>query len=326
MKIAFFDIKPDEKKYLQEHLNSGFEASYFETNLTSKTKLEENIKNSEIISVFINSNLSHKVLSQFKNLKYIVLRSVGFSHVDVLYAAENNIKIFNAPHYGDHSIAEFTFALLLSVLRKIDKASFDVKKEKTDQLKYQGYELCGKTIGIVGLGATGKIIADIARGFSMKPFYYDIKRDERYNYLSLNDLCKNSDIISINCPLNQDTLYMFDEGKFCMMKDGAVIINTARGEIIKTKALYEALISKKIAYAGLDVIENENLLYENSINKTDVENIKDSCFKNFYFTKKIMALENVLITPHIAYNTVEAKKRILDITIETLNSSIKFTN
>ena len=153
--------------------------------------------------------------------------------------------------------------------------------------------------------------------------YYDIIKDERYNYLPLNELCAVSDIISINCPLNQNTLYLFDEGKFSIMKDGVIIINTARGEIIKTN---EALISKKVSFAALDVTESENIVFEDTRNRVDIDTIKDACFKNYYLIKKIMSLDNVLITPHIAYDTYEAKTRILETTLQNLYSSTKFTN
>ena len=328
MKIAFFDIKPYEKEYLEENLSDEIEKIYFSTNINQNTEINDNIKDIEGISIFVDSTLSHKVLSEFKNLKFIYLRSVGFSHVDMVYANENNIKVYTAPHYGDHSIAEYTFALLLSVSRKINESANDVKAGNIIEgdIKYQGTELCGKTIGIVGLGATGKIVADIAKGFSMRPFYYDIKQDERYNYLPLDELCKKSDIISINCPLNQNTIYMFDESKFCLMKDGVIIINTARGEIIKTQALYEALISKKVGFAALDVVECENILYENPENFVKIDAIKDYCFRAYYITRKLMGLKNVILTPHMAYDTKEAKKRILEITVNNIIASTKFTN
>lgn len=326
MKIAFFDIKPDEIEYLEENLDSSFEKYYFQTSLTPEIELEDWVYEVEIISVFINSNLCKKVLSKFKNLKAIALRSIGYSHVDIVYANEKNIKIFNAPHYGDHSIAEYTFSLLLSISRKIVQSSYDVKGQIINNENYEGIELLGKTIGIIGLGATGKIVADIASGFSMKPIYYDVIKNDSYNFFPLKKLCEKSDIISINCPLNQNTLYMIDEEKFSYMKNGVIIINTARGEIIKTRALYEALISKKVKFAALDVVESENILFENIDNKVNIDAIKDICFKNYYLTRKLMSLENVLITPHVAYNTKEAKKRILEITVNNLNSSIKFTN
>ena len=326
MKVAFFDIKPFEKEFLEQSLTSDFEAFYYQTSLNPATKIDDEIKDAEALSVFVESNLTEEVLSKFDKLKTIVLRSVGYSHVDIIYAKKRNIKIYNAPHYGDHSIAEYTFALLLSILRKIIQSSKDVKKQTINNDKYRGMELCGKTIGIIGLGATGKIVADISQGFSMKPVYFDIQKDERYNYLPLNDLCKVSDIISINCPLNQNTLYLIDESKFSLMKNGVVIVNTGRGEIIKTRALLEALLSKKVSYAALDVVESEDLVYENLTNRIDINTIKDPCFKNYYMIRKIMSMENVIITPHIAYNTTEAQKRILEITVGNLISSTKFTS
>lgn len=325
MKVAFFDTKPFEKEYLEKHLDSSFEKFFYPNNLNCRTKIDDSIKDIEALSVFIDSDLSKKVLSKFPKLKFIILRSVGFSHVDLSYAEEKGIKVLNAPHYGDHSIAEYTFALLLNISRKIIKAADDVKTQNINDIEYQGIELQNKTMGIVGLGAIGKKVADIAKGFSMNPIYYDVIRDENYNYVSLEELCQKSDIISINCPLNSNTLYMFDTNKFEIMKDGVIIINTARGEIIKTTDLYKALLSGKVKFAAMDVVECENVLYEDAENRIDIDSVKDNCLKNYYVTRKLLTMDNVLITPHIAYNTLEAKKRILEITVNNLLSSTKFT-
>lgn len=325
MKIAFFDTKPFEKEYLEKNLGEEFQKFYYPHKLDCFTEIKEEIKDIEALSVFIESNLSKNVLEKFPNLKYIALRSVGFSHVDLSYAEEKNIKVMNAPHYGDNSIAEYVFGLLLSISRHISQSSLDVKNQNIDDDKYQGVELLDKTIGIIGLGAIGKKVADIALGFSMKPVYYDITKDENYNYMSLDELLSVSDIISINCPLNSSTLHLLDENKFELMKQGVIIINTARGEIIETAALYKALLCGKVKFAALDVVECENILYEDKENNIDIENVRENCLKNFYITRKLLTMKNVLITPHIAYNTLEAKNRILKITVDNLLSSIKFT-
>ncbi|MCD8024774.1 MAG: hypothetical protein LUE64_04500, partial [Candidatus Gastranaerophilales bacterium] len=253
-----------------------------------------------------------------------VLRSTGYSHVDLAYTKERNISVFNAPHYGDFSIAEYVFALLLTVSRKILPAVKDIKNGTIVNTKYSGMELCGKTIGIVGLGAIGKKVAEIAKAFSMEVLCYDIKKQEGYRISPLDELCKRADIISINANLTEKTLHMFDYSRFEMMKNGVIIINTARGEIIKTSDLYEALVKQKVKYSALDVIECENLLYSEE-NNPDINSVKESCLKNFYTAQKFLNMENVLITPHIAYNTKEAQMRILEITYENLIASTKFT-
>ncbi len=328
MKVAFFDTKSFEKEYLEKNLTGDFEKYYFSCSINGNTPIDKSITDIDVLSVFITSDLSKKVLSQFKNLKFIILRSVGFSHVDLAYANEKNIKIYTAPHYGDHSIAEYVFALLLSVSRNIIEAQNDIKNGTIQEgdIKYQGLELCGKTIGIIGLGAIGKIVADIARGFSMNPVYFDINKNEEYKFLPLDELCKVSDIISINCPLNQNTLHLLDENKFSIMKDDVIIINTGRGEIIKTEALYQNLLSKKVKFAALDVVECENVLYENPSFPVPLNSIKEACFKNYYITRKLINLKNVLLTPHIAYDTYEAKQKILEITVQNLIASTKFTS
>ena len=326
MKAVFFDIKPFEKEYLEKHCDFELEKIFFPHSINSDTKLDEKTLGCEILSVFITSDLSKKVLEKFKNLKFIILRSVGFSHVDISYAKEKGINIFNAPHYGDSSIAEYVFALLLNVSRKIITASDDVKNQTIDDNKYQGIELYNKTIGVIGTGAIGKNVIRIAKAFNMNVICFDKFKSEGYNYVSFDDLLKNSDIISINCPLNAETLHLLNENAFNKMKKGVIIINTARGEIIDTYCLYKALCEKIVSFAAMDVMECEDVLYENKENKIDINLIKEKCFKNHYVAYKLLNMKNVLITPHIAYNTKEAATNILKITVENLKSSIKFTS
>ncbi len=326
MKAVFFDIKPSEREYLEKHSVETIESYFYKDSLNPNRHVPVEISDAEIISVFIDSTVTKNVMEKFPNLKYIILRSVGYSHVDLSFAKERGISIFNAPHYGDYSIAEYTFALLLAVSRKIAKASRDVKEQTVVDEEYQGIELNKKTIGIVGLGAIGKKVAEIAKSFSMNVIYHDIKKEEGYNYTSFDELCRQSDIISINCPLNSKTLYMFDRNRFETMKNGVIIINTARGEIIKTTDLYDALLNKKVAFAALDVVECENIFLREENNKIDINSVKENCLKNYYVTRKLLNMQNVIITPHIAYNTKEARQRILEITVENLISSTKFTN
>lgn len=325
MKIAFFDTKPFEKEYLEKKLEA-FEKHFFAQKVNDKFEPNEDIKDAEIISAFIDSEITGNVMKKFPNLKYIVLRSVGYSHVDLVCAKERGIKVFNAPHYGDSSIAEYVFALLLSNSRKIITAAFDVKNQKVEDAKYQGIELHSKTLGIVGLGAIGKKVFEIAKAFSMEVLCYDINKEEGYSYVSLDELCQKSDIISINCPLTSNTIHMFDSNRFQKTKDGVIIINTARGEVIDTLALFEALLSKKVSFAALDVIECEDILYEDKENPIDINSLHEKCLKNYYVSRKLLEMDNVLITPHIAYNTFEAKYRILEITVENIISLTKFTN
>ncbi len=325
MKVAFFDIKPFEKEYLEKNLPENFKPYYFETSLNCNTRIDESVSDCKIISVFTNSSLGNKVLSKFKNLKFIILRSSEFSHVDLLCAKKMGITVFNAPHFGDNSGAEFVFAALLSSTRYIFKAKQEPFKGFVRQNNINGKELYQKTMGIIGLGAIGKKVYRIAKSFDMNVFYYDIVQFEGYNYLPLDKLCKISDIITLTCPLTDKTLGLIDANKFELMKKGVVLINCSKGEIIKTEDLYNALIAEKAGFAALDTIECEDFLYNNKDLK-DIEHVKEKCFKNFYITEQILNRDNVLITPNIAYNTIEAQKKILDITIENLISSIKFTS
>lgn len=326
MKIIFFDTKEYEKEYLEKKLDNSYEKIFLTYSLNGNVEIEDNIKDAEVISCFIDSNLSKKALEKFPNLKFIVLRSVGFSHVDLAYCKEKNIHIFNAPHYGDSSIAEYVFAILLTLIRKVIVAANDVKKQEIEDSKYLGLELFNKTIGIVGLGAIGKRVAEIAKAFSMNVIYYDIQEDERFKKVTFDELLNLSDVISINCNLNDKTLHMFNSNSFKKMKKGVIIVNTARGEVIQTTALFEALISKKVSFAALDVMECEEIIYEHGENKIDINCTKDNCLKNFYVASKLLNMENVIITPHIAYNTKEAKQRILEISVENIFALTNFTN
>ncbi len=324
MKTVFFDIQPYEKTFFEGFKDEAFEKIYIKEPIDEHYEVNSQIGDAQILSVFITSTLTKEVLSKFTNLIFILTRSVGFSHIDLNYCKEHNIFVFNTPHYGDYTVAEYTFGILLATVRNIEKGARGLKKDSIDMQEYTGIELFDKTIGVIGAGSIGKNVLDIAKGFKMKTLAYDPYPYGDYNFCPLDELIKNSDIISINAPLTENNHHLINRETISKMKDGVIITNAARGEIIDTQALLEGLLSKKIAYAALDVVECEEILCSKSSECAKLNNIKENCLEKFYLNQKLLALPNVTITPHMAYNTKEATERILKMTGENIISCINF--
>ena len=318
--VIFYDTKPYEKDFFEFELNEDKKIIFIDSELLPDKVLSKEEQNAEIISVFTSSRLDKQVLEKFKNLKLILTRSVGYSHIDLDYCNSKNIIVANTPHYGDYTVAEFSFGLLLSLVRRIGYGQNELKQGDMYPETF-GMELYNKTIGIIGTGAIGSKSLKIAKGFSMNILCFDININEEiekeYNakYVDLDTLCKFSDIIMLHAPLTSHNYHMIDEEKFSLMKDTAVIVNTARGELIDTEALYNALIDKKIQGVALDVFEFE----ETISNKRPTEKINFKNLRISLINNKLLNLPNVVATPHIAYDTKEAINRILQKTTKSLN-------
>ncbi len=321
MKVVFFDVEHYEEEYL--HKQSGGRYILVKDALNDLSPLNPEYADADVISVFTTSRVNAKVLKQFKNLKLIALRSVGFNHVDMKYCREKHIVVENSPNYGNQSVAEFALALLMDVLRKVTMSYLGYKDAKVHPSCLMGLELYGKTMGIVGLGAIGSTFAKISHGLGMKILGYDkveneaLKRDLNVVYTDFDTLVRKSDFISIHAPLTQENYHMFDEDSFEKMKNSAILINTGRGELIDTSALFNALVNKKILGAGLDVLENEQTItdvdYMLGINRLDKLALEQTIINS-----RLFQLDNVILTPHIAYNTKEAVERILNTTLDNI--------
>jgi len=312
MKIIFFDVQDYEIDFLKKNCPKGVEVELFKGSIET---FGGNF-DADAISVFAINPVRAEALKKFKNLKYIFARSVGFSHIDKNYCASHSIKVFNTPHYGDYTIAEFAFGILLSVVRKIRQSSDAVKNGDVNLGDFIGMELYSKTIGIIGLGAIGQKVAKIAEGFSMNVICHDIVPKEGYNCVSLDELCARADIITLHAPLTVSNHYLLNAEMFEKMKDGVVIVNTARGEIVDTQALLCAIESGKIAFCALDVLECETLLMGGEKCCPDCH--EESCLRKFFLNRRLLSHPNVLITPHVAYDTKEAIERILKITMQNI--------
>ncbi len=316
--IAFYEIKDWEKDYLKKSLKKH--------KLTfSRLKAKKIPKDTEILSVFIYSKIEKKLLEKLPKLKLITARSTGFDHIDIKECKKRKITVCNVPAYGENTVAEHTFALILNISRKIYE-SIDQTRKGDFRLKgLRGFDLKGKTIGIIGCGGIGQHVARIAKGFETNVLVYDVNKDKKlakkigFKYSSLNSLLKKSDIISLHVPENKHTHHMLNKKTLKLCKKGAIIINTSRGGIIDTETLIMALNNKTIAYAGLDVLEGECYIKEEKA-LLHPEFLEECDLKNVLQDNILLRKLNVYITPHNAFNSKEALCRILDTTVENINA------
>lgn len=270
----------------------------------------------EIISTFVYSRLGRDLLSKFPNLKMISTRSTGYNNVDLDYCREKGIKVANVVGYGEITVAEFAVGVLLNLTRKIRTAQRKLKHGIVNVEEDIGIDLYGKTVGVIGTGAIGRHFARLIKAFGCKVLAYDLypnkalEEEGTCKYTDLETIYKESDIIGLNCPATKENYHLINADTIKKMKDGVFIVNTARGELIDTAALYDSLVSGKVAGAGLDVLDYEDVILKNDI---DIAKNKD---KDFIFyslvNQKLVQLENAIVTPHIAFNSIEANLRILN--------------
>lgn len=321
MEIAFFEIEDWEKDYLKDKLKNH-ELVFSKDILNEKTA--SLAKNADIVSIFIYSKINKKNLNEFKQLKAITTRSTGFDHIDVAECKKRKIFVLNVPYYGENTVAEHTFALILALSRKIHKSYERTRIGNFSLEGLRGFDLKGKTLGIIGLGHIGMHVARIATGFEMNTLAYDIKRDTKlakklkFRYTTFNNLLKNSDIITLHCPYNKKTHHLINNKNIKLVKKGAYIINTARGGLIETKALVKALATGHLGGAALDVLEEESLIKEEI--QLLSKNFPKENLQNLLENHILLTFDNVIISPHNAFNSKEALQRILDTTIENIKA------
>lgn len=317
MKTLVYSIHGFDKPFLETAAKDKHELYFTEQSLNMDTG--ELAKGYEVVALFTSDNASSKVLQKLydNGVKFIALRSVGYDHVDLAKAKQLNIKVANVPAYSPYAIAEHAVALLMALNRKLllGQQLMQIGDYRLDQLT--GFDLHGKKVGIVGTGKTGTAFAKIMHGFGCNLLGYDIEvnhqliQDTQIKYTSLKDLCKQSDVISVNCPLNTATKYMFNKAVFKQMKKGVVFINTARGGIVNTIDLIEALDKGIVAAAGLDVYEYEKpIFFYDHMNNA----VNDELFQ------KLRSYQNVLITGHQAFLTNEALQGIANTTVANLDA------
>jgi D-lactate dehydrogenase len=288
---------------------AGVEVAFSDTILCKDEIPQGDAAHFDVAGVFMDSPVDATVIAALPDLKFIATLSTGFDHIDLAAAAARGIPVSSVPAYGENTVAEFAFALILALSRKIIAANNRVHNEHkftTDGLC--GFDLAGKTIGVVGTGRIGKHAVRMAKGFDMKIVAYDVYHDDAFakemgfEYLSLEDLLKQSDIITIHAPYLPSTHHLINANNVGLIKNGAILVNTARGAIVETAALIAALKNGTLAGAGIDVLEEEAAMKAGDMG-IDAE---------------LIAMPNVIVTPHNAFNTREAFVRILDTTIDNI--------
>jgi D-lactate dehydrogenase len=314
MNIVVCTPSQEDIEFFAEKL-SGQNVRFFKKHLDEEILAE--ISDCEIFSGRIYSRVDEGILEKLPKLKFIVTHSTGFDHIDVAACTKRDIKVLNVPSYGERSIAEFVIGLMLSLVKNIHRADRGVQRMQFDSSDLDGMEIFGKTIGIVGTGKIGKEVAKISRALGMKVIAYDVYEDAEFAqqngvlYVLLEELLKKSDIVSLHVPYLKETHHFMNAETFSMMKPGSFFINTARGAVVDTAALVDALRSAKLKGAALDVFEYEKVLFSQ-------EERRDAVGHGFEELKKY----NILYTPHMAAHSTEAQHKKLEIIVENISSCI----
>ncbi|MBI2641681.1 hydroxyacid dehydrogenase [Candidatus Roizmanbacteria bacterium] len=320
MKIVFFEVHDWEEEVLRKNFP---DALLTEKKLTAETA--SRFKDVEIISCFIYSAIDKKVVDTLPLLRFIATRSTGFDHIDSSYCKTKHITISNVPEYGSNTVAEHTFGLILSLTRKIYQSVNQTKRLNFNHAKIRGVDLFGKTIGIVGTGKIGEHVLRIAFGFGMKVLAFDVfKRKDLlkqfpFQYVPFEDLIAKSDVVTLHLPLNNKTTHIVNKKNILKFKKGSYLINTARGGLIDTEAIILGLNKDILAGVGLDVLEEEKQLGEEAQVLT-TEYDRNTRLKTLVYNHMLINHPHVLITPHNAFNSEEALKRITDTTIFNIKS------
>lgn len=328
MKIAFFEYIKGEEEFLKNNLPEH-------ELIFSKEKInKDNIdiaKDADAISVFVNSEVKKDIIDILPNLKFITTRSTGYDHIDYKYAESKGIKVSNVPAYGSFTVAEFTFALILNLSRKVYDAYNNLREGSNfDITNLQGFDLHGKTIGVIGTGKIGKNVIKIAKGFGMEILAFDLYPDlsfsKEYNfeYKSLEEVVSSSDIITLHAPYTESNYHLINKEKVSMMKKGVYIINAARGELIDTEALIWGLKEGIVGGAGLDVLEGERELKDEFEIMSDEDRrskVKD--YKTLLENHLLIDKDNVVVTPHVAWYSKEALEDILKTTVLNIKGFVE---
>lgn len=316
MRIAVYDTHKYEKESFERaNKKYNFDITFYDFKLNETTC--SSAKGFDVLCVFVNDIVSEKVIRCLKeyNVQMIALRCAGFNNVDIEAAFMDDITIVRVPDYSPHSIAEHTVGILLSLIRKLPQAYVRTRGANFSLEGLVGSELYGKTVGIIGTGKIGKITAEILQGFGCNIMLYDIVHDQKWarrkgmEYYILPEVFQQSDIISLHCPLTDQTRHIINSSSVNMLKKNCIIVNTSRGALIDTKALIGALKSKKIAGAALDVYEEES---EYFFKDWSEDILTDDILA------RLLTFPNVLITSHQAFLTNEALNSIAEITLENI--------
>lgn len=324
MKIVFFEVQPWEKDLLQKAFP---ESALVEDKLTSENA--QNYADAEIASCFIYSSFAKDVLEKLPQLKFVTTRSTGFDHIDVATAAQKNITVANVPEYGSRTVAEHTFALILTLTRRIYQSINQAKQfDFFDHKQIKGMDLFGKTLGIIGLGKIGINVLNIAHGFGMNVLVSTrtqdaaLAKEYKFTYADIDELLANSDIVTLHLPYNKNTHHTINKENIMKMKKGSYLINSARGGLVETEAIVIGLEREILEGVGLDVLEEEKELCEEGECLT-AEHFRDVDYKTLVLDHILMNHPKVVITPHNAFNSKEALDRITHTTIDNIHAFLE---
>lgn len=321
MKIAFFEIKGWEKRYLKRKLKNHT-LTFFNEPLS--TDNVQKVKTSDIVSVFVYSKIDKAVIQKLPNLKLIATRSTGYDHIDLKECKKKKIVVCNVPFYGENTVAEHTFALILSLSRNIHKAYVKAKRRDFSMEGLKGFDLKNKILGVVGAGNIGLHVVRTAKSFGMNVLVFDVNQNSfmaevlGFKYVSIEELLKKSDIISLHVPYNKHTRHLINKDSIKLIKKGALLINTSRGGVVDTDALIEALDKKILAGAGLDVMEGEEFIIEEKQLLHDQKKVET--LGKIVDGHTLLNKDNVVFTPHISFYSQEALERILETTADNITS------
>lgn len=314
IKIAFFDTKDYDKQFFDLYNeNYNYDITYFESKLSKETAILA--KGYDVVCIFVNDTADSETLKILEDngVKLIALRCAGFNNVDL--DNKGSIRVVRVPQYSPHSVAEHATALLLNINRKIYKSYQRVKKYNFSLDGLLGFDIYGKTVGVIGTGKIGKVFIEIMKGFGANVIAYDLFKDEKapaelgFEYVDLDTLYKESDIISIHCPLTPETDNMINKDSISQMKEGVIIINTSRGKLVNTDDLIEELSSGKIGGVGLDVYDNEGEYFLKDLSGS---------YKRDKNLSLLISMPNVIITSHQAFFTNEALNKIASDTCQNI--------
>ncbi|MBI4550497.1 MAG: hydroxyacid dehydrogenase [Candidatus Omnitrophica bacterium] len=311
-------------------LASAFPGARVRTFTETAQAVAGQIRDAEILSVFIKSRLDRPLLESLPRLKLIATRSTGYDHIDLAAAKEKGVQVLNVPTYGENTVAEHTFALILSLSRNLRKSYLKTQAGDFSLDGLIGFDLKGKTLGVVGTGHIGLHVIRIGVAFGMKVIAFDLKEQKflsevmSFEYVPFEELMKRSDIISLHVPYLPSTRHLINRETLRLVKEGAILINTARGGLIETHALVDAVNEGRISGVGLDVLEEEELILEDRrlLGAADSEAHWES-LRTTLKNHLLLHRENVIFTPHLAFYSREAVQRIIDTTLENIRDFLR---
>jgi D-lactate dehydrogenase len=323
LKAAFFEVQDWERPFLVDNLEG------FDVELIAEPIDEGNVvkaADAEVISVFIYSNLKRELIGKLAKARLITTRSTGYDHIDLSACKDHGITVCNVPVYGDTTVAEHTFALILSLSRNIHDAYERTRRGDFNCETVQGFDLNGKTLGVLGTGRIGTKVIGIAKGFGMRVFAYDrypktdLAKTLGFEYVDWQMLLKQSDVVTLHLPLTAETFHFLNKDSIALLKKSAVVINTARGGLIDSEALTQALVDKRLRGAGLDVLEEETLIREEA--QLLLDNVPRQQLATMLRAHILLRLNNVIITPHCAFTSRESLRRLVEVTVENIQAFV----